>query len=474
MVQAVEVELQDSENGDSSDLVLFFGRFHPFLVHLPIGFLLFAILLEFISIFPRFEYLKSTVSFALAVGGLSALAAGITGYLLSFGGGYDEELLSYHKWLGTSVIILSLVAFILRTYYYDHPVFRKVFRVILIFLAVIVMSAGHFGGSLTHGSDYLFRYMPQTLKTWMNVEVEEEEQIALIEDLDTARVYDHIIYPIIRTRCESCHNNDRREADLMMTSFDQMMKGSENGPVIQEHQAEESELFKRLVLPERDEDRMPPRGRRQLTHDQIKLVAWWIEEGVPSTQTVSELELSDEISDILHKLTVDGQSFYEKTVVPKAEESLLDTLRTHGFRISPVAEDLNFLQVGMSKSVTAVSAEAMELLRSASEQITWIDFSGLSVTDQDLSPLSDFKHLTRLNLSNTSIGDSTLLMAGTMENLDYLNVYDTQITDGGLQHLEELESLSSLFLWKTKVSHEAIESLQEKLPNLYINYGYEL
>jgi len=70
--QATIVELQQtgSATEGSSDIALFIGRFHPFLIHLPIGFLLFAFLLECAGMFKRFEPLKPAVPFALLMRGL--------------------------------------------------------------------------------------------------------------------------------------------------------------------------------------------------------------------------------------------------------------------------------------------------------------------------------------------------------------------------------------------------------------------
>jgi len=462
------VNLDESE---SSDLVLFFGRFHPVFVHLPIGFLLFAFLLEFVSLIRRFAYLNDAVPFALLMGVLSGIAAGTTGYMLSLGGGYGEDLLSTHKWLGISMTLIALAAFFVRILYYDHPVWKKVFRSLLIVMVGVVMVTGHYGGSLTHGSDYLFRYMPEPLRSIIGVELEEEEQIALIEDLDTARIYDDIIHPILRTRCQSCHNPDRTEGELLMTSLDQLMAGGESGPVIVENNAEESELFRRLILPARDEERMPPRGRRQLTSDQIRLIGWWIDKGVPSSQMVSEVDISDEIFGILNKLTVGGQSFFARTVVPEADPDTINQISEHGFRITPIAEGMNFLRVSLSASKTSISEEDFKRLLPLSQQITWMDFSRVEVSDDVLRELSEFKHLTRLNLANTSIGDQTLERIRMLPNLEYLNVYGTEVSDDGLQFVADHDNLKSLYVWQTKINKETVEELQKNRPNLYINFG---
>lgn len=460
----------DVEENDSN-FVLFLGRFHPLLVHLPIGFLLFAFLLEFAAFFKRFEQLKHAVSFALLLGALSAVAAGATGYMLSTAGGYGEDTLSYHKWLGILVTVLAILAFLLRVKFFTIPLLKRTYFVILFMMAGALMATGHYGGNLTHGSDYLFRYMPEALKSVIGYQ-EVEEEIALIQDLDSALVYDHVIQPILGLRCENCHNDDRTEGELLMTSFDRLLRGGESGPAIIPHQTDESELFQRLLLPESDDQRMPPKGRRQLTREQVKLIEWWIEQGAPSSSKVTELEVTDEISQILFNLTEESQGFLVRTEVPAADAALLANLNGDGIIISPVSEGVNFLQVRFSGPRDSVSRSEIERLLPIADQVTWINLARTGVRDEDLISLSEFRNLTRLNLQLTGISDSTLSSIASLKNLEYLNIYGTAITDDGLQHLEELENLKSLYLWQTDVSLERIQLLKERLPKLTVDIGW--
>lgn len=472
-VSSTQEIIPDTE--EPSDWLLFTGRFHPVFVHLPIGCFLLAFFFEFTGMIRRYSGLQQAVPFTLLFGCLSGMMAALTGYLLSTGGGYGEGTLLLHKWMGIAVVVVSGVAFLLRVLWYEVKIYRNTFRLLLIIMVVMVMSTGHYGGSLTHGSDYLFRYLPEPFKSWLGYEFteEQEQQIELIEDLDNALVYKDVIEPIIKTRCENCHNPDRSEAELLLTSYDKLMAGGESGPPIVLHNPEESELYKRLTLSEADDKRMPPRGRRQLTGDQIKLIKWWIEQGAPPEEKVPDVHKQGEIADILQSLTVDGQDFFDRIVVPEAEDRLIKLAEETGFQIAVVAEDLNFLDVKVSKSLRSISLEDMEVLRSLSEQIIWLDLSRLDVHDHDLQNLSEFTHLRRLSLQETAITDSTLVSISGLEYLEYLNVYGTQVTDRGLTYLEAMISLKALYLWQTNVSSDGIERLQASKPILYINTGWE-
>ncbi len=85
-----------------TDIITFLGRFHPLVVHLPIGFLLMGAVFNVLSYFPNYRFLKDAMSFTLLAGFLAAVAACILGYLLSQSGEYDPEVLSQHRLVGHS------------------------------------------------------------------------------------------------------------------------------------------------------------------------------------------------------------------------------------------------------------------------------------------------------------------------------------------------------------------------------------
>jgi hypothetical protein len=61
------------------------------------------------------------------------------------------------------------------------------------------------------------------------------------------------------------------------------MKGGENGPVLRLclGKSAESDMIKRCLLDESDDNHMPPKGKPQLSTEQIALLSWWIDQGAP-------------------------------------------------------------------------------------------------------------------------------------------------------------------------------------------------
>ena len=71
----------DSES--TNDIILFFGRIHPLVVHLPIGFLLLAGLAEISSKWKKFNPIQGFVHYIWLLGVISAFFAVLFGYFLS-------------------------------------------------------------------------------------------------------------------------------------------------------------------------------------------------------------------------------------------------------------------------------------------------------------------------------------------------------------------------------------------------------
>lgn len=127
------------------------GHFHPVLVHLPIGILLLALLFEVLSRRERYQMLRPGVPFALLLGAVAAAFSCLTGWLLSKSGDYESDLVNRHQWLGIGVMIVSFSAYWLKRK--DYTVAYPITAVVLL---PGILLTGHWGISLTHGSDYLY------------------------------------------------------------------------------------------------------------------------------------------------------------------------------------------------------------------------------------------------------------------------------------------------------------------------------
>jgi uncharacterized membrane protein len=460
----------------ASDIFLFFGRFHPMILHLPIGFLVIGFVLEILSRYRKFTKFKPAVGFILLLGAASSMLTAVLGYMLAEAGGYNKNLLSIHQWSGIAVVVFSVAALILhwQSQTRSSVVVAKAYLSVMCLMVVALMVAGHFGGSLTHGSGFLTLYMPNSLRTLAGLPAKEKKERKKIINLNEAVVFTDIIYPILDARCTSCHNESKSKGDLQMHTIEALMKGGENGPIFITGNAEGSEMIKRLHLPENDENHMPPKGKSQLTDEQIKLLTWWIAEGASFDKTVSELKVNNEVQIVLNTL-VDPDA--NKTEVEKllasqispVDEQILKQLQDKGLRIRSIGGEVHWLQLTVTQNQRGDSL--MDHLSKVSQQLTWLDLGETSTRDKDLSSVSKFKNLTRLHLENTQVTDEGLQYLKGLTYLEYLNLYGTKVSDKGIKHLAGLKNLKKLYLWKTEVTKEGAAELQRSLPGVEVNHG---
>ena len=459
------------------DFLIFAGRFHPMVVHFPIGLLLIAFVMELMGRKTKNEAMKSSASFVLLIGAITAIISVIMGLMLAQGGGYNENTLFWHKWMGIGVAVFSAFAWLIKTRpQFQKAALQKAYIPIMAIMAFMLTLGGHYGGSLTHGSDYLVQYAPQPIRSIAGLPPREASEPQPIENIDEADVFADIIHPVLKSRCNSCHNADKMKGGLRMDTREKLLEGGDGGAAFVAGNPDESEIYSRLLLPEDHDDHMPPDGKRQLTEEQIELIHWWIASGSPFDTKVADLEVPEDIQPILAKLGPGGEiedkpkGIFAKSVAP-ANADAMALLADEGVLVMPIAQDINFLQVQINRDTTPFGNEEMKLLRPLADQITWLDLRHVSAND--FSVLAELPNLSRIHMENTSVTDADLIHLSKLENLEYLNLYGTGISNEGLKHLESLPNLKSLYLWQTKVDNAGAQALKEKNPNLDVNLGWE-
>lgn len=465
--------------GENSDIILFFGRFHPLILHVPIGVLTIAFVLEIMSRFPRFKHFKSSVGFILLLGSLSAVLAAVLGLMLARSGDYSEELLSFHQWTGIGVACISLFASALHWRVKRKPsrVLDISFLTVMWLMVILLAVTGHFGGSLTHGSDYLTRYMPNTLRQIAGLPGKRAAVKKKITNLNDAVVYEDIIYPILDSYCTSCHNNEKRKGDLMMHTPEYLMKGGEGGAALVPGNAASSDMIKRIQLPEHHDDHMPPEGKRQLSDDELNLLIWWVDEGASFDKKVAEVNANEEVKSILATLVAPGtqKSEVEKlldSAINPVNEAMLAKFKQKGVMVRPLSNEIHWLRADVAPGHRGDSL--VKSFVTVGDQITWLNLGGTSATDAALASLAGFKHLTRLHLGNTRVTDDGLKHLQDLPYLESLNLYGTQISDAGLEHLKGLKNLKKLYVWKTRVTPAGVSQLKAELSALEVIMGEEI
>jgi uncharacterized membrane protein len=294
----------------------FFGHFHPLLVHLPIGFLVLLGALEVAGRFKKFQHITAARGFILVMLSIAAVFTITCGWLLASGGGYGHRVLFWHRWLGTSVGVLSIALLVLWVYQRKASIaYYSTLTSALIVMAI----AAHFGGTLTFGSRYLSKYAPPILKPLLgdatkyhafptsngnsavsaiagdanNTEINRGAtriHITPIVNLQNeGSFYNRYIQTIFTDNCTRCHGRNRQKAHLRLDSYGWLRHGSRGKPVVIPYNAGRSVLYELISRPLWQRHHMPPRHHHQLTANEIQLIRWWIQSGASDSASLNSL-----------------------------------------------------------------------------------------------------------------------------------------------------------------------------------------
>ncbi len=313
----------------ATNWIKFFGHFHPLLVHLPVGFLILLALLEIAGRFKRYSHITAARGFIISLLAVAAVVTVTCGWMLAAGGGYNHRILFWHRWLGTSVAVLSLILLAVWVRWRKAGV---AYYSVLIPAVLVMAIAAHFGGSLTFGSRYLSKYAPPALKPLLGdsaglsangsiaagpsvtaseafYSVAKTNQSVSLQPVDLAgsNFYDHYIQGIFTADCIRCHGRDKQKAHLRLDSYAWLRRGSRGHPVVIPGNPNRSRLYRMITLPRWNHHHMPPRSRRQLTAGQIQLIRWWIEKGASGTATLNQLNPPPAIRRIIRGLPRTGR-----------------------------------------------------------------------------------------------------------------------------------------------------------------------
>ena len=423
----------------TADWITFIGRFHPLWVHLPIGFLVLAVLLRAYGDWKKSNSFQEAVSFSLVLGTGSSAMAAILGYLLSQSGGYEGKLLDIHQIGGWATVLISGLAWWMSA---SKRTFSTSLHYIIMGLLLLVLSVtGHFGGSLTHGEDYLTAYAPFGEK--------KESETRILNSAEEAILYTDVVQPILKNKCSSCHRAGKAKGDLLVESYESLAKGGENGPVILAGNAEKSELIRRVTLPQSHDDFMPAEGKEPLSADEVKWISWWLEKGNADpklllTQTSSEL-----IAWAKPRLSIRQNT---SNLTTSLDTARLESLKKMGFRVRILSHETSALDIVLPEEVAqGKPSPLLDALMPIKDQIQWLSLAATGIQDADIATLAQFTNLRRLRIENNPISDQGLASLKTLSKLEVLNLNGTKITSQGLSHLTDLQNLKSLYLWNTGI-----------------------
>ncbi len=440
------------------------ARLHPVLVHLPIGILLLACFFQLLTIKPKFAVLVPAISLALFWGMLSAIASCITGFMLSQSGDYNEQLVSQHQWMGITVAVVSTGYFFIQKFVLHHRIQAS----ISVALIILIMITGHLGGSLTHGEGYLAEGFATT--------DDKGPAIKPIANIQEAMVYNDAVQPLLKERCYTCHGPNKKKGKLRLDTPDFILKGGEDAKAVVPGNIDKSELIRRIMLPDSDEDHMPPKEKRQLTKSEIDLLHWWIKSGAPFDKKIKDLPQPQDIKPVLASFQT-GATATESTEpeipeneVEKADEKIIAKLTAAGLVVNQLAKTSNYLAVSFV-SVNQATDSLVKDLVPLHQQLLLLNLGNTAITDKGMKSVSQLDNLVRLHLNNTAITDVGLTALKNSKTLKYINLVNTPVTAKGVAELKDIKTLKSIYLYKSAVSKNDWQGLQQLFPKTQLDSG---
>ena len=441
----------------------FIGRFHPVLVHLPIGFLLIGLLLQWLSSSKQYHISKEVIKLIFLCGMMAAIFSCITGYLLSISGDYDEKIKNWHMWLSIGVAIISILMYAKISY----RQYGREYKILSVILLLLILITGHLGGSLAHGSNYL-------TEGW-TTPIDSVTPKKPIPDIQEATVYLDVIQPMLQSKCYSCHGEKKQKSNLRLDAPEWIMKGSKNGPIINGKEGE-SELINRISLPREDDDHMPPKQKPQLNEQEIAIIHWWIDQGASFNKKIKELKVPETLKSYLLSLQSDHApgkkaiSNIPEAPVEKGSDKAMQVLKDKGITIIPVSQNSNYLMADFVAAIN-ISDRDIALLLPLKKQLVWLKMSSTKITDSALFVISQCTNVTLLQLNNTNITDKGLGTLKKLGNLQSLSLVGTGVTGQGVLQLQPLKGLQSMYVYKTKVNSADWPQLKKTFPKVALDTG---
>jgi len=426
---------------------------HPMILHFPI-----VLIILYASYVLFLQNRLSPQGTATQIGEwlllLSAFTSAITailGLFLSREEGYDAETLMWHKWGGVIVSLLMLLWYSLRNRLSATK--AGTLAAIIISFAFIIFT-GHQGAGITHGQNFLLAPLLP----------EKNQQQVLLED---AEVFNHMVRPILETKCMGCHNSKKAKGELVMETRELLLKGGKTGKLWDSTEADFGLLIRRIHLPLEARKHMPPQGKPQLTAEEISILNEWIKTGANFTVKVTDLDETSELrklaATIFTTIETDEYDF------AAADDNKMKALNNDYRVVYPLAKNSPALGAEFF-SAAQFRPESLKDLLEIKQQLVSLNLARMPVSDEEVKTIGQFTRLRKLNLSFTNITGATLGELKGLKELKQLSLSGTKITAGSLKELSSLDQLTKLFIWNTGLKKEDIDFLKNK--NLVIETGF--
>jgi len=432
-----------------------FGRMHPMMLHFPIVLLILTAVIVVVapaSLLKQGQFTE-ILDYLLLFTSLTAVITALMGVFLSAGGDYPSEIISWHKWTGIAITIILFFICIFRERLYGQ---LPVFRILSLASCGLIILAGHYGSTLTHGKNFVLA--PVTL--------ENEKKLPPFDD---ALVFADLVQPVLEAKCMSCHNAANAKGMLVMETRAMLMQGGKGGKPWDTTKADLGILMRRIHLPEAQKKHMPPAGKPQLTLEEMAIMENWIRKGSDFSKKITDLSSSDSLYMIARKKF--GSAGEEVYLFAAPDEKEISRLSNSNRIITRLAEGSPALSVHFFNRSNFTDASVDEL-SSLKNNITDMSFDNMPFKDKLLAHLKQFREIRKLNLNSTQITGAGFTELTALPTLKYLSLSGNEITPDHLINIGTFPSLQQVYLWNTEVTQSDLSRLEKEHRKVIFNLGF--
>ena len=451
-----------------------FGRMHPMMLHIPIGILVGLGVMELVN-WKRGAAPAS--KWFLFLGALGAIVVAWSGWVLHHEDSYASSfVLRWHERLGIATAVGATLCTSLRFMNRAKP-----YRITLFLTLGIMIPAGHFGSEMTHGKGFLLEPFEEAEEPYVQMQAPSAEQ-----STPTMASFEQNIAPMLDARCIKCHGPRKSKGDLRLDSVEAILAGGENGAILAfdlaadgsrgEITVEESEIYRRLLLPIEHDDHMPPESKTQLNASEVQLLEVWLKAGAPFEEGFAlgngvVLPDSPSAEDAAADL-VDAQEALEQQAEDLAYALAVEELRSQLVHVQVVEPNSKLLWVDFAAIAEHTNdAKVAEQLQPLADYIGELSLARSFVTNESMEFLASMPNLTKLSLGQTTVDDAGLAFFMGHQGLQQLRVPQTAITEASFSVFQNLPALTGLWIWDTAIANGAIEILRVELPQVAISAG---
>lgn len=477
-----------------SELLAVFGRLHPVVLHLPIGLIVGLAALELLGLLRREPPPQRVIATLMGLTQLAAAVAVLTGLTLVREGGYPEELSLLHRNLGLAFLLVCIFAG--RALRRENR--RGAFRVLLVVALGLGCVAGHYGGSITHGGDFLLEPLtdkaprptpsaPTTIHSTDPTPVTD----APVAQPPLANYVDDIA-PILEAKCVGCHGEQKRKGRLALHSREAIENGGGDGPVLIAGDSAGSPMVARMLLSPDDDDHMPPGDKPQPSARERALIAAWIDAGAsfeagfafdanavpeeaptpPQIEPHATTAAEDELARAPTTPSESPSNAIASRDTTEIDSAALAALKARLVHVQPIAQDDPLLWIDFAAPATKIDERAaIELLEPLVEHVGDLSLARTKAGDETLRTVQKMRSLQRLDLRSTPVTDAGFEALRCAPELREVNISQTALGDAAVDVLATLPKLERVFVWRTSISTTKLAELHRQRPTIDVDAG---